>query len=118
VRCALAIVCGACGAVEAVPPDAGAPGGDGGFVCPRDGVRGRGRHRLFVQGHGAAPYADGAYPLLHEWQPAGADAELCDDGVFVNDLDGDGVWEPGEEPRPLGPAALVHGEHFLVGEGA
>jgi len=56
--------------------------------------------------------------MLHQWQPDGSDALLCDDSVFVNDTSGDGVWQPGEEPRPLGPAALVHGEHFLVGQGA
>lgn len=43
---------------------------------------------------------------------------LCDDRVFVEDTSGDGVWQPGEEPRPLGPDGIVHGEHFLVGAGA
>lgn len=107
--------------------DRGTPGDDAGawidaapgdFACPTDGVRGRGRHRLFVQGHGAPAEADGRYPLLHEWEGGGGDARLCDDRVFVDDTSGDGVWQPGEEPRPLGPAALVHGEHFLVGAGA
>lgn len=79
--------------------------------CPEGGLHGSGRHRLFVQGHEAPPNADGTWPFLH-------DHRLCDDSVFVNDTDGDGVWDPGEEPRPLGPAALVHGEHFLVGPGA
>ncbi len=91
-------------------------GGDG--ACPRDGVRGSGRHRLFVQGREAPPRPDGTWPLLHEWQADGSDARLCDDSVFVNDDNGDGVWQPGEEPRPLGPSAIVHGEHFLVGPGA
>ena len=92
--------------------------GEAGFVCPADGVGGRGRHRLFVQGHEGAPRADGSWPFLHERAGDGADAPLCDDAVFVNDTDGDGRWEPGEEPRPLGPSAIVHGEHFLVGRGA
>lgn len=87
-------------------------------TCPRDGVRGRGRHRLFVQGHEAPPRDDGTWPLLHEWRADGGDARLCDDSVFVRDDNGDGVWQPGEEPRPLGPSAIVHGEHFLVGPGS
>ncbi|MFO0709427.1 MAG: hypothetical protein U0353_06285 [Sandaracinus sp.] len=91
---------------------------DAGFVCPADGISGRGRHRLFVQGHEAAPRLDGTWPFLHERAPDGSDAPLCDDAVFVNDTSGDGLWQPGEEPRPLGPSALVHGEHFLVGRGA
>ena len=81
-------------------------------------LAGRGRHRLFVQGHEGAPRPDGRYPLLHERGPGDADAALCDDRVFVDDTSGDGRWQPGEEPHPLGPAALVHGEHFLVGPGA
>jgi len=99
------------------PPDA-AVVDDGVFVCPQDGVRGSGRHRLFLQGHGAEPDADGVYPMLHQWDGDGSDAQLCNDSVFVNDTSGDGVWQPGEEPKPLGPDALVHGEHFLVGVGA
>lgn len=94
--------------VPATPsPDAGAPM----LGCPDVGVHGSGRHRLFVQGHEAPPLADGTWPFLH-------DERLCDDAVFVNDTDGDGAWDPGEEPRPMGPADLVHGEHFLVGPGA
>jgi len=96
-------------AIDATPPTSS---------CPQDGVRGSGRHRLFVQGNNADPRADGVYPLLHEWQQDGADARLCDDAIFVNDTNGDGRWQPGEEPSPLGPEALVHGEHFLVGPGA
>lgn len=87
------------------------------FVCPKDGIRGKGTHRLFLQGHDADPFPDGVYPMLHEWAPDGSDAELCDDAAFVNDTNGNSVWEPGEEPKPLGPDALVHGEHFLVGVG-
>lgn len=81
--------------------------GDGGCTTQLS----NGRHRLFLQGHQAAALDDGAYPMLH-------DETLCDDAVFVDDVSGDGVWQPGEEPRPLGPAELVHGEHFLVGAGA
>jgi hypothetical protein len=95
--------------------DAAADHGE--FVCPQDGVRGPGTHRLFLQGHGAEPFPDSVYPMLHEWAAGGADAQLCDDAVFVNDTNGSGSWEPGEEPKPLGPSALVHGEHFLVGAG-
>lgn len=84
--------------------------------CPGGGLVGAGRHRLFVQGHQGTPRPDGRYPLLHQHVPGGVD--LCDDRQFVNDTSGDGVWEPGEEPRPLGPDGLVHGEHFLVGAGA
>lgn len=90
----------------------------GDFECPEDGVRGVGRHRLFVQGHDAPPLADGTWPFLHEWTVDGGDAVLCDDAEFVCVDDGDGVWQPGDEPCPLGPAALVHGEHFLVGPGS
>ncbi len=101
--------CGGAGAgagdAAGSPADAGST--DGGCV----GVSGPGRHRLFVQGHGAAANPDGSYPFLH-------DHRLCDDSVFVNDTNGDGVWQPGEEPLPLGPPELVHGEHFLVGVGA
>jgi len=93
---------------SAMAIDASIPG-DGG--CPAGALAGPGRHRLFVQGHEAEPLADGSYPLLH-------DHALCDDAVFVDDLNGDGIWQPGEEPLPLGPAPLVHGEHFLVGVGA
>ena len=89
-----------------------------GPLCPDRGVAGTGRHRLFVQGHGGQPRADGRYPLLHERTADGADAPLCDDRIFVDDTSGDGRWQPGEEPRPLGPTALRHGEHFLVGAGA
>jgi len=99
----------------ALEPDAGT---DVGPVCPEDGLGGRGRHRLFVQGHEAAARPDGTWPFLHERAVDGADAPLCDDAVFVNDTSGDGLWQPGEEPRPLGPSGLVHGEHFLVGSGA
>jgi len=118
----IGVLAAACGAPSAGPPDApvlaDAADGDGGFVCPWGGVRGSGRHRLFLQGHGGVPDADGVYPMLHEWAPDGGDAPLCDDSIFVNDTNGDGIWEPGEEPKPLGPSALVHGEHFLVGVGA
>jgi hypothetical protein len=103
-------------AIDAAPPDAGARRDAG--ACPEDGLAGAGRHRLFVQGHGAPANADGSYPFLHERGPGAADAPLCDDAAFVDDASGDGVWQPGEEPRPLGPSALVHGEHFLVGIGA
>jgi len=102
-----------------VNPDARLwPDSDGMFVCPQDGVRGPGRHRLFIQGHTAQPDSRGVYPLLHEWADNGNDARLCDDSVFVNDTNMDGIWEPGEEPHPLGPSTLVHGEHFLVGPGS
>jgi hypothetical protein len=90
------------------------------LACPRDGVAGQGRHRLFVQGHNGTPDADGVYPLLHERilgdEPE--DAVHCDDAFFVDDASGDGVWQPGEAPKALGPSDLVHGEHFLVGPGA
>lgn len=106
-----------------------APPGDGGAdldagldavvaTCPDLGVSGSGRHRLFVQGHQGTPRPDGRYPLMHQRQADGADAALCDDRVFVDDTSGDGRWQPGEEPRPLGPDGIVHGEHFLVGPGA
>lgn len=88
------------------------------FECPSDGVRESGRHRLFVQGHDAPPLEDGTWPFLHEWTGDDGDAILCDDANFVCVDDGDGVWQPGDEPCPLGPSALVHGEHFLVGVGA
>jgi hypothetical protein len=118
----LPLALGACASssvVDASARDAD-PGldGDVGFICPEDGVRGPGRHRLFIQGHEAPPGPDGSWPFLHPWGAGGVDAELCDDRVFVSDTSGDGVWQPGEEPRPLGPPALVHGEHFLVGVGA
>jgi hypothetical protein len=71
-----------------------------------------------VQGHEAPARPDGTWPFLHERRADGSDAELCDDEVFVDDTSGDGRWQPGEEPRPLGPTALVHGEHFLVGPGS
>ena len=88
------------------------------MICPQHGVIGAGRHRLFVQGRGAPPRPDGTWPLLHERPSGGGDAILCDDRVFVDDLNGDGVWQPGEEPHGLGPSELVHGEHFLVGPGS
>jgi len=100
------------------PLDAAAHGDGGVFTCPQHGVLGPGRHRLFVQGHNGTPFDDGSYPLLHERKEDGSDAELCDDTIFVNDANGDGIWEPGEEPKSLGPSELVHGEHFLVGPGA
>ncbi len=100
---------------DAAPP---IDGPDGGFSCPQDAVRRAGRHRLFMQGKGGTPDEDNVYPMLHEWGDDGSDAELCDDSIFVDDKNGDGVWQPGEEPLPLGPEALVHGEHFLVGSGA
>lgn len=86
--------------------------------CPPEGIHGVGRHRLFLQGAEAVPDVNGVFPMLHQWQADGADAILCDDSVFVDDTNGDGMWEPGEAPRPLGPDALVHGEHFLIGQGA
>ncbi|MCB9598452.1 MAG: hypothetical protein H6719_37405, partial [Sandaracinaceae bacterium] len=107
-RAALAVLLVACGATSPPALDAG-PGTDGGE--PADCLREPGVHRLFVQGHEAAPRPDGTWPFLH-------DHRLCDDRVFVDDANGDGVWQVGEEPHPLGPAALVHGEHFLVGVGA
>ncbi len=105
------------------PEDASADGGSpdgapGGFRCPSGGVRGPGRHRLFVQGREAPPLPNGRWPLLHVWRDDGGDAELCDDTVFVDDANGNGRWDPGEEPRPLGPPGIVHGEHFLVGAGS
>lgn len=103
-----------CASPVNVPTEADARvavGADGGEVDPCAASPGPGRHRLFVQGHDAPARADGAYPLLH-------DHRLCDDAVFVDDTNGDGVWQPGESPRPLGPPELVHGEHFLVGAGA
>jgi hypothetical protein len=99
----------------AVIPSFDAPRDNG---CPASGIHGVGGHRLFLQGHGAAPDSRGVYPMLHQWQANGDDAVLCDDSIFVDDTNGDGVWQPGEEPHPLGPDALVHGEHFLVGQGA
>ncbi len=112
----------ACGGVLDEPVDgAGSPGdagtGDRPASCPDPGLMGRGRHRLFVQGHEGAPRADGRYPLLHQ-HPASGGPILCDDRQFVDDTSGDGVWQPGEEPHPLGPDGIVHGEHFLVGPGA
>ncbi|NOY92896.1 MAG: hypothetical protein GXP55_17055 [Deltaproteobacteria bacterium] len=112
-----------CGGAPQIPDsgpsrDAALDAPDAGFVCPQDGVRGSGVHRLFVQGSEADPLDDGTWPLLHEWKPDGSDAELCDDRVYINDTNGDGVWEPGEEPKPLGPSTIVHGEHFLVGAGS
>ncbi len=101
-------------------PDGGTPSTDVGpdFDCPQDGVRGRGTHRVFAQGSRADPDDEGIYPFLHEWTVDGADALLCDDSVFVDDTNGDGVWQPDEIPHKLGPMALVHGEHYLVGAGA
>lgn len=98
--------------VDARPPVDAPPG------CPEYGIRGAGRHRLFLQGHGGEADDRGVYPMLHQWRADGSDAVLCDDTVFVNDTNDDGVWQPGEEPNPLGPDDLVHGEHFLVGPGA
>jgi hypothetical protein len=88
---------------------------DGG--CPSWGIGGSGQHRLFVQGHEAPPSADGTWPFLHEVGAGETDSELCDDTVFMGP-DMPGYWEPGISPRALGPEALVHGEHFLVGPGA
>ncbi len=100
--------------MEDLPPDLpGTP-----FECPQDGVRGKGKHRLFVQGHDAPSLEDGSYPFLHEWTADDGDAELCDDGTFVCIDDGNGEYDPGDEPCPLGPEALVHGEHYLVGAGS
>jgi len=70
-----------------------------------------------VQGHEAPPREDGRWPFLHAATEE-EDAKLCDDATFVIDENGDGVWQPGEEPRPLGPPGIEHGEHFLVGTGA
>lgn len=92
-------------------PDVGA------FACPGDGVIGSGRHRLFIQGAEGTTRPDGTWPFLHERRGTD-DALLCDDTVFVDDTNGDARWEPSETPRSLGPAAIVHGEHFLVGAGA
>lgn len=115
---ALAVALGAC-ATPAGPGAADAPNRDDDAVTAAPAcLAGHGRHRLFVQGHQGTPRPDGRYPFLHEVGPDGADAALCDDRVFVDDTNCDGRWQPGEEPRPLGPAALVHGEHFLVGPGA
>jgi len=86
--------------------------------CPANGIHGAGRHRLFLQGHEGIADENGVYPMLHQWQADGSDALLCDDTIFVDDTNGDGIWEPGEAPRPLAPDDLVHGEHFLVGQGA
>ena len=130
---AVFVLCWGCTAPESAsegppPPDAGnaadasadADAADAAapFACPTDGVRGRGDHRLFVQGHGAAPDAAGADPRRPEWAPARGAPARCAAAVLGNAPNGDGVWEPGEEPKPLGPDALVHGEHFLVGAGA
>lgn len=90
-------------------PDPDAMMMDGGETCV--GISGPGVHRLFVQGHEAEPDEHGRWPFLH-------DHSLCDDSRFVHDDNEDGVWQPGEEPRPLGPPGIVHGEHFLVGPGA
>ncbi len=112
--------------VACAPGDGGGDGGGDGAVrdaapdpggCPADGIRGSGVHRLFVQGHEASPRPDGTWPLLHEVLDGEADAELCDDSIFLGP-DTPGYWEPGVSPRPLGPSELVHGEHFLVGPGA
>ena len=86
--------------------------------CPQDGVRGRGQHRLFMQGSEAEPDGRGVFPMLHEWKSDGSDAVLCDEKEFVEEPNCDGVWQPEETPLPLGPDALVHGEHFLVGAGS
>jgi len=92
--------------------------GSGSFECPRHGVMGSGRHRLFAQGHGGASDVFGVYPLFHDRDSGDTDAQLCDDAVYTTDDNGDGVWQPGEEPLKLGPSELVHGEHFLVGAGS
>jgi len=127
-----ALACAACSAGVTASPDMGAradaggssgavdggASGDGGFVCPVDGIGGAGRHRLFIQGREAPPRADGTWPFLHEPEGPGLDAQLCDDTVFVTDANGNGQWDIGESPLALGPSALVHGEHFLVGSGA
>src|SRR3970282_2020268 len=84
------LLAAACGGGEGMadarppPPDA-AVVDDGVFVCPQDGVRGSGRHRLFLQGHGAEPDADGVYPMLHQWDDDGGDARLCNASIFVHD---------------------------------
>ncbi len=86
--------------------------------CPHDGVRGSGQHRLFTQGAGGEADSRGIWPLLHEWKSDGTDAELCDEKIFTENANCDGVWQPEETPLSKGPSALVHGEHFLVGPGA
>ena len=111
------------GPVDTGTPDTGladtGPRPDGSpFLCPQDGVRGSGTHRLFAQGHESPPRPDGSWPFLHEWQRSGGDPLLCDDAAFVIDTNMDGIWQPGEVPRNLGPSALVHGEHFLIGVGS
>ena len=98
--------------------DAGPDTGPPPFVCPLDGVRGSGTHRLFAQGHESPPRPDGSWPFLHVWPMGGGDAILCDDATFVVDTNMDGIWQPGEVPRNLGPPGLVHGEHFLIGVGS
>mgnify|MGYP007097579703 CR=1 FL=1 len=113
---------GACGAqgtgVDAqVADDGGAIDGGGGGVCPDPGQWAPGRHRLFVQGHQGERRPDGRHPLLHQHSTTGGPV-LCDDRQFVDDANGDGRWQPGEEPHGLGPEGIVHGEHFLVGAGA
>lgn len=117
-RIALALGLAACDPTTTPRADAGADARDDAVTAAPACLTGSGRHRLFVQGHQGTPRPDGRYPLLHEAGPDGADAVLCDDRVFVDDTSGDGRWQPGEEPHPLGPATLVHGEHFLVGPGA
>ncbi len=109
----LALGCGTDDVSDAGPPTDSAV--DEG--CPGAGISGTGQHRLFVQGHDAPPRSDGTWPLLHEVLPGQADSELCDDAHFMGP-DDSSYWEPGISPRPLGPSALVHGEHFLVGPGA
>lgn len=104
-------------AAPAPASDAGGGGADAAAASCPPGGWGAGRHRLFVQGHQGVRRADGRHPLLHQ-HPASGGPVLCDDRVFVEDTSGDGVWQPGEEPRPLGPDGIVHGEHFLVGAGA
>lgn len=112
-----------CAVVGACSPSDGvedaATGGDGGSLptSPGAGIGGAGQHRLFVQGHEAPPLEDGTWPFLHEVASGAADSELCDDSVFLGP-DDSSYWEPGVSPRPLGPSALVHGEHFLVGPGS
>jgi hypothetical protein len=105
-------------AVAACGEPSSAPDGDGGQTNSTACVQGSGTHRLFIQGHGGVAFEDGSYPMLHEIEPGDDDAVLCDDSVFVIDENDDGIWQPGETPRGLGPKALVHGEHFLVGTGS
>lgn len=110
----LALVIPAC-EPRGVPLDASGDGMEG--ACPELGW-GAGRHRLFVQGHEAPPAPDGTWPFLHTPAAHGTAADLCDDGVFTDDPNGDGIYQIGETPRSLGPPGIVHGEHFVVGAGS